>query len=167
MSSRFNAALLAVVLIVGGCQFGKLSLPTSDSDTEQAKIRQKILLSPRVSGVSQHVQKKKIIALEKTEQEAKVEPLLGLLREKNERQIDALLGAPDRKLRVEDAQVWQYLTEVCQWDMYFLGSTTMRETVLHDVIIHYRGEILTSTEEIARCEAQLREDRRLKLPQTG
>lgn len=141
------------VLLSGCAQLENLSKPVEDPS--RVKVRQEILLSANVFGVKEHLQNKKILVRKRQKQAVKVEPLLERLREKNEQEILTLLGKPERKIHEGDTRVWQYVTQVCQWDMYFMRGSGTRDAVLRDVIIHFRGEILTETAEIKECENAL------------
>ncbi|NQY82751.1 MAG: hypothetical protein HRT36_07065 [Alphaproteobacteria bacterium] len=159
--SRLAMLLVTVLgLLLSGCgQLQDISLLGIGSEESLVKIRQEIFLSPSVYGVVSHLEKKKIIQANKTVQEKKVMPLVQVLRQKSEPEIRELLGAPQRMLREGQILIWQYVTEVCQWDMYFQENPGKRNMALYDLIIHQRGQILISEVEIQRCENSLLQQR--------
>ena len=157
MSKQSFLFTLAVLWLAGCTQIPDFSALISKSEEPPVQVRQKILLSPSVYGVSNSQKKKKAIQANKTTQEAKVEPLVLLLRQKSEAEIRTLLGTPQRTLREGRLLVWQYVTTICQWDMYFQEDPSQRNTALYDLIIHHQGRILTADNEIKQCEQSLRE----------
>lgn len=153
-----QAALYAMIALwLSACgQLPDLSLLISKSEEPPVQVQQKILLSPSVYGVRSHQKQQKAIQANKTTQEAKVEPWVSLLQQKSESEIRALLGTPQRTLREGRLLVWQYVTAICQWDMYFQEDPNKRSTALYDLIIHQQGHILTNDTDIQQCEQSLR-----------
>lgn len=154
---RKTILLIITALWLGGCsQIPDLSLLVSKSEEPPVQVHQKILLSPSVYGVRNPEQQTRAIQAQKDTQAVKVEPLVLRLRQKSRTEIRSLLGTPQRTLREGQLQVWQYVTPLCQWDLYFQEDPGQYRTALHDLIIHHQGRILTADDQIRQCEQSLK-----------
>ena len=143
-----------MALWLSGC--GQISMPdfsllTSISEEPPVQVKQKALVTP-----SEH----KVKDIErKPLQKIGSERLDEIIRQKTESEIRGLLGTPSRILREGPLRVWQYVTDVCQWDMYFQEDLRQQNNPLHHFIIHHQGRILTAKDELARCEESLQKAR--------
>ena len=153
MQKKSLLCTFAALWLSGCAQMPDFPLLTSKSEEPPVQVQQKILDTPSLYGAGND--QKQAVQVSKAAQEAKVEPLVVRLRQKSEAEIRMLLGSPQRTLREGQLLVWQYVTAVCQWDMYFQEDPKRRSTGLYDLIIHHQGRILTSDREIQQCEQSL------------
>lgn len=125
------------------------SLLTSISEEPPVQVKQKVWVAPSNT--------KERDTTRRPLQKISTESLEAVLQNKSETEIRTLLGAPNRTLREGQLLVWQYVTDVCQWDMYFQEDSPQKNNPLHGVIIHHQGRILTAKDERTQCEESLRQ----------